>query len=91
MKSPVDKLLDKHEELVHSDMKKVASHVQREVDDWVLNTVMLEGEDVPFRYKRKKKYKNLAGASVNLTYYPTTETVAGMDMEVMKVVRIRRS
>ena len=41
--------------------------------------------------KRTKKYKSLQGARVNLTYYPTTDSVAGIDFEVMKVVRIRRS
>ncbi|MFK7958161.1 MAG: hypothetical protein AB8B96_18840 [Lysobacterales bacterium] len=56
-----------------------------------MNTIMLEGELTPFKYKRRKKYKNLTGALVNLTYYPDTETIAGMDMEIMKVVRVRRS
>ena len=36
-------------------------------------------------------YKNLKGARVNLTYYPATASVAGMDVEIMTVVRIRRS
>jgi hypothetical protein len=53
--------------------------------------VLIEGQDVAFRYKRKKKYKSLVGASVNLTYYATTEQVAGVEIEVMKVVRIRRA
>jgi len=52
---------------------------------------MLEGYDVPFKYKRKKKYRSLEGAPVNLTYYPQIEKVAGMDIEVMKVSRIRKS
>ena len=85
------KLLEKHDALVHSEMCKVRSHVQRKVDDWILNTVMIDGFDVPFRYKRKQKYKSLEGARVNLTYYPSTDSVAGIEIEVMSVVRIRRS
>jgi hypothetical protein len=85
----VEKLIRKHQQLVHSENMKVASHVQREVDGWILNTVMIEGCDVPFKYKRKKRYKNIQGQRVNLTYYPTTEPVAGIDMEIMKVVRIK--
>jgi hypothetical protein len=46
---------------------------------------------VPFRYNRKKKYRSLEGAPVNITYYPTLENIAGADFEVMKIVRIRRS
>jgi hypothetical protein len=89
--SDVKKLLKKHEQLNQLDMAKVVSHVQRETDDWVLNTIMLEGYDVPFKYRRKKIYKSLRGAQVNLTYYPETESVAGLDFEVMHVVRVRRS
>jgi hypothetical protein len=50
---------------------------------------MIEGCDVPFKYKRKQQYKSLRGARVNITYYPTTEVVAGMDFEIMNVVRIK--
>ena len=50
---------------------------------------MIDGYDVPFKYKRKKEYKDLKGQRVNLTYYPTIETVAGTEFEVMKVVRIK--
>lgn len=70
-------------------MLKVTSHVQREDGDWIINTVMVEGYDVPFKYKRKKLYKNLEGQRVNMTYYAVTEQVAGMDFEVMNVVRIK--
>lgn len=91
MKSEVDKLLKRHEQLVHSDRKRVVSHKQRQTDKWIINTIMLEDYDVPFRFKRKKPYKNLKGAYVNLTYYPATETVAGIEVEVMNVVRIRIS
>lgn len=89
MKSDADKLLKKHKNLVHSEMLKVTSHVQRKMDEWILNTVMVEGYDVPFKYKRKKGYKNLKGALVNITYYPDSDVVAGMEFEVMRVVRIK--
>ena len=85
----IDKLLKSHQKLIHSDMKKVVSHVQREEGEWLLNTLMIEGCDAPFRYKRKKAYKNLTGQRVNLTYYKDKETIAGLDIEVMRVVRIR--
>lgn len=91
MKSPVDKLLKKNRELVHSEMMKVNSHVQRDDKEWIINTLTLEGYDVPFRFKRKKEYRNLKGARVNLTYYPGVEKVAGFEVEVMNVVRIRRA
>ena len=91
VKSDVNKLLKKNEQLNQLDAVKVISHVQRDSGDWVKNTLMLEGYDVPFKYNRKKKYHSLQGAQVNLTYYPQTEQVAGMEFESMKVVRIRRS
>ena len=91
MKSDADKLLKKHQQLNQLDSVKVVSHVQRESGDWVINTLMLEGYNVPFKYNRKKKYRSLEGAQVNLTYYPQTEQVAGMEFESMKIVRIRRS
>lgn len=91
MKSEVDKLLDRHERLVHSERKRVVSHAQRESREWIINTLMLEGYSVPFRFKRKKPYKNLKGVYVNLTYYPDIEIVAGIEVEVMNVVRIRIS
>lgn len=84
-------MLARHAGLTHSENKKVASHVQRESGDWILNTLMIENVDVPFKYKRKKRYRSLQGARVNLTYYPATERVAGMEIEVMNVTRVRRS
>lgn len=72
-------------------MLKVVSHVQRNQGDWILNTIMVDGYDVPFKYKRTKPYKDLKGQRVNLTYYPQTETVAGIAFEVMNVVRIKIS
>jgi len=89
--SDVKKLLKKHGQLNQLDNVKVDSHVQRDKDDWVINTIMLEGYDVPFKYKRKTAYKCLKGARVNLTFYPETESIAGIVFEVMNVVRIRRS
>lgn len=93
MKTQAKKLLKKHDSLIHSENMKVTSHVQRQEkgSDWIINTIMLEGYDVPFKYKRNKQYRNLQGARINLTYYPATEAVAGIDMEVMKVVRIKIS
>jgi len=89
--SDVKKLLEKHGQLNQLDNVRVDSHVQRDKDDWVINTIMLKGYDVPFKYKRKTVYKSLKGARVNLTFYPETESVAGMVLELMSVVRIRRS
>ena len=89
--SDVKKLLKKHDQLNQLDMVKVVSHVQRESDGWILNTLMLDGYDVPFRYRRKQAYRSLQGARVNLTYYSQSERIAGLDVEVMKVVRIRQA
>ena len=91
MKSPVEKLLKTHQKLNQSDMMKVESHVQRGSGEWIINTLMVEGCNVPFKYKRKKNYKNLTGQRVNLTYYPDSENIAGMEIEVMNVVRIKIS
>ncbi len=89
MQTDPEKLLKKHARLIHSDSVQVTSHVQREKGEWILNALMIEGCEVPFKYKRNRKYKNLQGQRVNLTYYPATETVAGMEFEIMRVVRIR--
>jgi hypothetical protein len=51
---------------------------------------MVEGCDIPFKFKRKDKYQNLKGARVNITYYPEQEVVAGIAFEVMRVVRIKK-
>jgi len=91
VKRSVDKLLQKNSELNQLDFVKVLSHVQRETNGWILNTLLLDGYDVPFKYRRKQAYRSLQGARVNLTYYPQAEQVAGLDIEVMKVVRIRRA
>jgi len=89
MNSGPENLLKKHAELVHSEMRKVNSHVQRVAGEWIVNTIMIEGCEVPFKYQRKKRYKSLQGQRVNLTYYPATEQVAGLDFETMRVVRIK--
>lgn len=89
MSKAIDKLLKEHQKLVHTDSIKVVSHVQRKEDDWFINTLMLQDLNVPFKYKRKKQYKSLMDQHVNITYYPETETVAGFDIEIMKVVRVK--
>ena len=88
-KSPVDKLLTNHPNLTHSTDVTVVSHIQREKDEWFINTIMIDNIDVPFTYKRKKLYKSLKGARVNITYYPSTQVLAGMDIEIMKIVRVK--
>ncbi len=87
----LESMVEKHSNLTHSEGRKVISHVQRAEDDWIVHTLMLEGVDVPFKYKRKRRYKALVGSRVNLTYYPQTELVAGIEFEYMKVVRLRQS
>jgi len=89
MQADPEKLLKRHHQLVHSDMLKVTSHVQRNAGDWIVNTLMVDGCTAPFRFKRKQAYRNTSGQRVNLTYYPDTETVGGVEFEVMNVVRIR--
>lgn len=87
--SDPSKLIKKHQELTHSEAVRVISHVQRDKDEWILNTVMIEDCEAPFKFKRKQQYKNLKGARVNITYYPTVEVVAGLDFDIMNVVRIK--
>jgi len=82
-------MLNKHPQLIQTDNISVVSHVQREQDEWHLNTLMLEDIDVPFKYKRKKIYRSLNGKKVNVTYYPSMEIVAGFEIEIMQVVRIK--
>lgn len=91
MNNDPEKLLSKHASLTETSNAKVVSHVQRDEDDWVRHTIMLDGYDVPFVFRRKKAYRSLVGARVNITYYRQTETVAGIDFESMKVVRIKRA
>ena len=91
MQSDPAKLIKQHHKLTHTEAVKVTSHVQREAGNWIINTIMIEGHEVPFKFKRKTPYKNIQGKFVNMTYYPVIEKVAGMDFEVMNVVRIKAS
>lgn len=91
MKVEASKLTERHSGLVHSERLKVTSHVQRVSDGWIINTIMVDGYDVPFRFNRKSRYRDITGKLVNLTYYPVIEQVAGLDFEYMKVVRIKVS
>jgi len=92
MQTDPDKLIKKHGKLTQSDHQKIISHTQREKDEWFVNSIMIEGCDVPFKYKRQQQYKTLSkGQRVNLTYYPEKEIVAGLEFEYMKVVRIKIS
>lgn len=90
MNKAVKKMLATHGHLVHSEGVTVTSHTQREKAEWILHTVMIEDYDVPFKFKRRKQYKSLQGQKVNIIYYPDTETVAGFEIEIMQVVRIKR-
>ncbi len=91
MKSNPDKMLKKHTQLIQSDGLKVVSHVQREKDDWILHTLMIESISSPFKFKRQKAYKCLKGQRVNLTYYTDKENVAGFELDIMRVVRVKIS
>jgi len=88
-KDPIKALLKKHDNLTHSEAVTVVSHVQREQDEWFINTVMIKDCETPFKYKRKKAYKSLTKQQVNMTYYPSIENIAGFEMEVMNIVRIK--
>lgn len=85
----VDKLTGQHKSLVHTEGVKVTSHTQREVDDWFVNTIMIENHNIAFKYKRKKLYQSLTGQRVNITYYPDIEHVANIPVDIMTIVRIR--
>jgi len=90
MKTTLDKKLKEHDALIHSEALTVVSHIQREQDDWVINTIMINDVNVPFKYKRKKMYKSLVKSQVNISYYCATESIAGFEIDVMNVVRIKR-
>lgn len=91
MLKSLKKLLEENDQLIHSKMKKVESHVQRQVGTWFHNTVLIEDSEIPFKYKRQKKYKSLKGARVDIIYYPNKETIAGIEFEYMKVIKINLS
>jgi hypothetical protein len=89
MDKKLKKLLSENDNLIHTEAIKVVSHVQREQDGWLINTLMLEDVSTPFKFKRKKRYKTLVGQQVNITYYADTESVAGFEIDVMNIVRIK--
>ena len=91
MKSDPNKLTEKHRNLIHTELMKVVSHTQRVQGEWILHSIMIEGCDVPFKFRRKDKYQSLVAARVNMTYYTATEVVAGIEFEYMKVVRIKKA
>ncbi|TLU64213.1 hypothetical protein FE810_13025 [Thalassotalea litorea] len=86
----VKQMLERHQSLNHLDGISVTSHVQRQDGDWFLNTLMLQGYTVAFKYRRKKMYQSLKGQKVNITYYRATDMVAGLEFEYMKVTRLKR-
>ncbi|MFT6987667.1 MAG: hypothetical protein ACJAT7_003525 [Psychromonas sp.] len=89
MNSPVKSILQKHNQLIHCELMQVASHVQRFNGECMLNTLMMDGFDCPFKYCRKSKYRNLKGKQVDISYYPTIEVIADFEVEIMKVVQIK--
>lgn len=91
MKSSTETILQNDKNLVHCELMKVTSHTQRFNGESMLNTLMVDGYDCPFKYCRKYQFPNLKGKRVDLTYYPTVEIVAGFEVDIMKVVHISRS
>ena len=91
MTSNAEHLLKKNPKLIHLEGVKVTSHVQRDAGEWIVNTLLIQNYEVAFKYKRKHRYRSLIGSLVNLTYYPSVEHPAGIEIEMMKVVRIRQS
>lgn len=89
MKSSAEIISQQHNQLVHCELMQVTSHVQRFNGECMLNTLMVDGYDCPFKYCRKYKYRNLKGKQVDLTYYPTIEVIAGFEVDIMKVVQIK--
>ena len=89
MNSPVKIMLQKHNELVHCELMQVTSHVQRFNGECMINTLMMDGYDCPFKYCRKYKYRNLKGKRVDLSYYPSIEIIADFEVAIMKVVQIK--
>lgn len=89
MKYPVEIMLQKHNQLVHCESMQVTSYVQRFNGECMLNTLMMDGYDCPFKYCREYKYRNLKGKRVELSYYPMIEVIAGSEVDLMKVVQIK--
>lgn len=90
MNKVVKKMLANHGQLVYSEGLTVLSHTQREKGEWIQHTIMVDNYYTPFKFRRAKKYKSLQGQKVSLVYYPETEMVAGFEIEIMQVVRIKR-
>ena len=65
MQSDPKKLVEKNKNLTHSELLKVTSHVQREQGDWILHTLLVEGCDVPFKFKRKGKYLSINNSAAS--------------------------
>ncbi len=84
-------LHQKQPQLLEALEQKVVSHTQRNEPDWVVHTLMLEGCDSPFQFRRPRGYRSLVGARVNLSYYIETQELAGEAFQIMRVVRVRRS
>jgi hypothetical protein len=89
MKSSVETMLQKQCQLIHCELMEVTSHVQRFNGECMLNTLMIDGYDCPFKYCRKNKYQNLKGKQVDLSCYPSIEVIAGFEIDIMKVVHIK--
>ncbi|HEY7867107.1 MAG TPA: hypothetical protein VIC51_14035 [Psychromonas sp.] len=89
MTTLVETRLQQHDPLVHGEFMHVASHVQRFNGECIINTLMMDGYDCPFKYGRKNKGRNLKGKQVDLSYYPSIEVIADFEMNIMKVVQIK--
>jgi hypothetical protein len=90
-KTALQLLLETHPNLVHSELCRVTSHVQREEDGWYVNTLLIAKTDVPFIFKRRKKYNKLVDRVVVIKYITEGYDIWGVDLETMKVVRIKVS
>ncbi len=89
MKDSAEITLQQDNHLVQCQLMQVNSHVQRFNGECILNTLMVDGYDCPFKYCRQYKYQSLTGKQVDLAYYPTVEVIAGLEVDIMKVVRVK--
>lgn len=83
MTTLVETKLQKHK------LMQVASHVQRFNGESMINTLMIDGYDCPFKYGRNNKSRNLKGKQVDLSCYPSIEVIADFEINIMKVVQIK--
>jgi len=51
MRTDAKKLVETHNNLNHSQLVKVASHIQRKQGEWILHTLMVEGCDATLEVK----------------------------------------